>query len=324
MTSRRFVLAAVAAVVFSGQALASDDFPSRPLTYVVASAAGGIADNGARFLAKVMSEKIGQTVIVENKPGGAGIVGSEYLLNAKPDGHTFMYSGIGPLGGLALQHRKLSFNPLTAFTPVHGMAYSPMLMVVPADAPYKTLAEMIAYAKKNPEGLNYYSNGAGDAYHLFSEWLQQLGGFKMTQVSYRGAPQAMNDLFGGSLQVMWEYPVVMMPFIQAGKVRAIGVTSDKRLPVLPDVPTFAEQGFPDAVFTGWASIIVPAATPQSAVDKLAKAYSETLADPAVIKYFGDQGAVILQGFSGEKLKTFVADENVKMKQLYERAGVQPQ
>lgn len=324
MKSRRLAIAAVAACLFPGLTSASDDFPSRPLTYVVASTAGGIADNGARFLAKVMSEKIGQPVVVENKPGGAGIVGSEHVLNSKPDGYTFMYSGIGPLGGLANQHKKLSFNPLTAFTPVHGMAYSPMIMVVPADAPYKTLAEMIAYAKKNPEALNYYSNGAGDAYHLFSEWLQQLGGFKMTQVSYRGAPQAFNDLFGGSLQVMWEYPVVLMPFIQAGKVRAIGITSDKRLPVLPDVPTFAEQGFPDAVFTGWASIIVPSATPQPVVDKLAKAYSETLADPAVVKYFNDQGAVILHGFSGDKMKKFVADENVKMKQLYERAGVKPQ
>lgn len=319
-----FALAGAALVLFTNQAPASDDFPSRALTYVVASTAGGIADNGARFLAKVMSEKIGQSVIVENKPGGAGIVGAEYLLSSKPDGYRFMYSGIGPLGGLALQHKKLSFDPLTAFTPVHGMAYSPMLMVVPADAPYKTFAEMIAYAKKNPEGLNYYSNGAGDGYHLFSELLQQLAGFKMTQVSYRGAPPAMNDLFGGTLQVMWEYPVVLMPFIQAGKVRAIGVSSDQRLPVLPDVPTFVEQGFPEAVYTGWASIIVPAATPKSAVDKLAKAYSETLDDPSVVKYFRDQGAVILQGYSGEKLKKFVAAENLKMKDLYRRAGVKPQ
>lgn len=324
MKPRSLALAAAVVVVFTGQSLASDEFPSRPLTYVVASTAGGIADNGARFLAKVMSEKIGQSVIVENKPGGAGIVGSEYLLSAKADGYKFMYSGIGPLGGLANQHKKLSFDPLTAFTPVHGMAYSPMLMVVPADAPYKTLAEMIAYAKKNPEALNYYSNGNGDGYHLFSELLQQLGGFKMTQVSYRGAPTAMNDFFGGTLQVMWEYPVVLMPFIEAGKVRAIGVTSDQRLPVLPDVPTFVEQGFPEAVFTGWASIIVPSATPKPVVDKLAKAYSATLDDPAVVKYFRDQGAVILQGYSGDKLKKFVADENVKMKDLYRRAGVTPQ
>ncbi|WP_051444413.1 tripartite tricarboxylate transporter substrate binding protein [Afipia sp. P52-10] len=302
----------------------AEDYPSRPLTYVVPFPPGGVTDNGARMVAKVLSEKIGQPVIVENKPGAAGIVGSEYVLGTKPDGYTFMYTGTGPLGSFAYRYKKLSFDPFTAFTPVHGMAYSPMLFVVRADAPYKTFKEFVEYAKKNPDAINYYSTGPGDGFHLVSELLQQTGGFKMTMVPYKGTAPALTDLFGGAIQAMWEYPVVLKPHIDAGKLRALGISSEQRMPLFKDVPTFVEQGYTQAVFTGWASIAVPAGTPQPIVDKLAKAYSATLDDPTIIKYFEDQGAGILQGYSGEKLRAFVDAENVKMKDLITRAGVQPQ
>ena len=314
--------AIVAAMVATGAF--AQDYPSRPLTYVVPFPPGGVTDNGARTIAKVLSEKIGQPVIVENKPGAGGIVGSEYVAQAKPDGYTFMYTSSGPLGAFALRYKKLSFDPYTAFTPVHGMAYSPMLFIVRADAPYKTFKELVEYAKKNPEGINYYSTGPGSANHLVAELLQKAGGFNMTQVPYKGTGPALTDLLAGVIQVVWEYPVVMKPYLDAGKLRALGITSEQRMPILPDVPTFVEQGFPEAVFTGWATIAVPAATPKPIVDKLAKAYSETLADPAIIKYFEDQGAGIMQGYSGEKLRKFIDAENVKMKDLYVRAGVEPE
>jgi len=312
------------ALTDSAFAESAENYPSRPLTYVVPGAAGGIVDNGARFMAKVLTEKIGQPVIVENKPGAAGIVGCEYVLNAKPDGYTFMYGSQGPHGAYAYQYKKLSFDPFTAFTPVHGMAHSPMLFVVSADAPYKTFKELVEYAKKNPDAINYYSPGPGSASHLVSELLQETGGFKMTQVTYKSSATAMADVLANTIQVLWEYPVVLIPHIQAGKLRALGVTSDQRMPVLPDVPTFVEQGYPQAVYTGWATIAVSAATPKPIVDKLAKAYSQALDDPSVIKYFHDQGAGILQGYSGERLRKFIADENKKYKDLVTRAKVEPQ
>ena len=314
--------AIVAAMVATGAF--AQDYPSRPLTYVVPFPPGGVTDNGARTIAKVLSEKLGQPVIVENKPGAGGIVGAEYVSQAKPDGYTFMYTSSGPLGAFAFRYKKLSFDPFTAFTPVHGMAFSPMMFIVRADAPYKTFKELVEYAKKNPEGINYYSTGPGSANHLVSELLQKAGGFKMTQVPYKGTGPALTDLLAGVIQVVWEYPVVMKPYLDAGKLRALGITSEQRMPILPDVPTFVEQGFPEAVFTGWATIAVPSATPKPIVDKLAKAYSETLADPAIIKYFDDQGAGILQGYSGEKLRKFIDAENVKMKDLHDRAGVVPE
>ncbi|WP_034471360.1 tripartite tricarboxylate transporter substrate binding protein [Afipia sp. P52-10] len=316
------LVAAIA--IASSTALAEPGYPSKPLTYIVPFPPGGVTDNGARAVAKVLGEKLGQPVIVDNKPGAGGIVGSEYVLNAKPDGYTFMYAPHGPLGVFAYQYKKLSFDPLTAFTPVHGMASSPMLFMVRADAPYKTFKELVEYAKKNPEGINYYSTGPGSANHLVSEMLQKAGGFKMTQVPYKGTGPAMTDLLAGVIQVVWEYPVVMKPYIEAGKLRALGITSEQRMPILPDVPTFAEQGYPEAIFTAWSTIAVSAQTPKPIVDRLAKAYSETLDDPSVIKYFEDQGAGILQGYSGDKLRKFVDAENVKLKELMERAGIEPQ
>jgi tripartite-type tricarboxylate transporter receptor subunit TctC len=317
------ISAALVAAAIASSAFAQD-YPSRPLTYVVPFPPGGVTDNGARAIAKVLAEKIGQPVIVENKPGAGGIVGAEYVLNQKPDGYTFMYTASGPLGAFGYRYKKLSFDPFTAFTPVHGMAFSPMLFVVRADAPYKTFKELVEYAKKNPEGIHYYSTGPGSANHLVAELLQKSGGFKMTQVPYKGTGPALTDLLAGVIQVIWEYPVVMKPHMDAGKLRALGITSEERMPLLPDVPTFVEQGYPEAVFTGWATIAVPAGTPQPIVDKLAKAYSTTLDDPSIIKYFNDQGAGILQGYSGEKLRKFIDAENVKYKDLITRAGVEPE
>ena len=316
---------AILTIVLTGAALAqAQDYPSRPLTYIVPFPPGGVTDNGARTIAKVLSEKIGQTVIVENKPGAGGIVGAEYVLSQKPDGYTFMYTASGPVGAYGYRYKKLSFDPFNAFIPVHGMAFSPMIAVVAGNSPFKTFQDVIDYAKKNPEGIHYYSTGPGSSNHLVSELLQKAGGFKMTQVPYKGSAPAMTDLLAGTIQIVWEYPVVLKPHHDAGTLRAIGITSEQRMPLLPNIPTFVEQGYSEAVFTGWAIIAVPAGTPKPVVDKLAKAYRATLADPAIIKYFDDQGAGILQGYSGEKLRKFIDDENAKYKDLITRAGVEPE
>lgn len=317
------IAAAILTTVFTGAALAQD-YPSRPLTYIVPFPPGGVTDNGARTIAKVLSEKIGQTILVENKPGAGGIVGAEYVLSQKADGYTFMYTGSGPVGAFGYRYKKLSFDPFKAFTPVHGMAFSPMIAVVRGDSPFKTFQDVADYAKKNPEGINYYSTGPGSSNHLVSELLQKAGGFKMTQVPYKGSAPAMTDLLAGTIQIVWEYPVVLKPHLDAGKLRALGITSEQRMPLLPNIPTFVEQGYSEAVFTGWAIIAVPAGTPKPVVDKLAKAYSATLADPAIIKYFDDQGAGIMQGYSGAKLRKFIDDENAKYKDLITRAGVEPE
>ena len=202
------------------------------------------------------------------------------------------------------------------------MAFSPMIAVVQADAPYKTFKELVEYAKKNPEGINYYSTGPGSSNHLVSELLMKSGGFKMTQVPYKGSAPALTDLLAGVIQVVWEYPVVLKPLIDAGKLRAIGITSDERMPLLPEVPTFVEQGYQggglhrlgDHCRAGRqhrsrSSTSSPRPTAPRSTTRRSSSISS------------DQGAGILQGYSGEKLRKFIDDENAKYKDLIERAGV---
>jgi tripartite-type tricarboxylate transporter receptor subunit TctC len=317
------IAAAIACLVIAGSAVAQD-YPSRPITWVVPFPPGGVTDNGARTVAKVLSEKLGQPVIIENKPGAGGIVGTEYVVNSKPDGYTFLYASNGALVTYQFLYKKLSYDPQTSLTPVHGMADSPMLMMVRADAPYKTLAEFIDYAKKNPDKMNYFSVGNGSTQHLATELLLKEAGIKMAHIPYKGTAPGLTDLLSGVIDVMFDYAVVMKPQIDAGKLRPLAVTGAKRLANMPDVPTFAEQGYPGVVFTAWATIVFPAGTPQPMVDKLADAFGKSLEDPGVVKYFQDQGAGIMQGVRGEKLADFLAREKVKMKSIVERAGIQPE
>jgi tripartite-type tricarboxylate transporter receptor subunit TctC len=302
----------------------AQDYPTRPITWVVPFPPGGVTDNGARTVAKVLSEKLGQPVIIENKPGAGGIVGTEYVVNSKPDGYTFLYASNGALVTYQFLYKKLSYDPQTSIAPVHGMADSPMLMMVRADAPYKTLAEFIDYARRNPDKLNYFSVGNGSTQHLATELLLKEAGIKMAHIPYKGTAPGLTDLLGGVIDVMFDYAVVMKPQIDAGKLRPLAVTSAKRLSNMPDVQTFAEQGYPGVVFTAWATIVFPAGVPQAIVNKLADAFGKSLEDPGVVKYFQDQGAGIMQGVRGEKLADFLAGEKVKMKKIVEQAGIQPE
>jgi tripartite-type tricarboxylate transporter receptor subunit TctC len=317
------IAGAIASILVASAAIAQD-YPTRPITWVVPFPPGGITDNMARTVAKVLSDNIGQPVIIENKPGAGGIVGTEYVVNAKPDGYTFLYASNGALVTYQFLYKKLSYDPQTSLTPVHGLADSPMLMMVRADAPYKTLAEFIDYAKKNPDKLNYFSVGQGSTQHLATELLLKEAGIKMAHIPYKGSAPGLTDLLGGVIEVMFDYAVIMKPQIEAGKLRALAVTSDKRLANMPDVPTFGEQGYPGVVFTAWATIVFPAGVPQPIVDKLAGAFGKTLEDPGVIKYLQDQGAGIMQGVAKQKLTDFLAREKVKMKDIVERAGIQPE
>ena len=321
----KLVIAAIAAsAAMTTAALAQQDYPSRPITWVVPFPPGGVTDNGARTVAKVLGEKLGQPIVIENNPGAGGIVGAEYVVNSKKDGYTFLYASNGSVVTYPFLFKKMSYDPKKDLVPVHGMANSPMLVMVRADAPYKTLADLVDFAKKNPEKLNYASVGQGSTQHLLAELFQKEAGIKMTHIPYKGTSPALTDMLGGTIDVMFDYPIIMKPQMDAGKLRALGVSSQERLTNLPDVKTIAEQGYPGAVFTAWATIVLPAGTPQAIVDKLADAFGKSLEDPGVVKYFADQGAGVMQGVAKEKLAKFYDDERVKMKEIVDRAGIQPE
>lgn len=295
-------------------------FPSRPITWVVGFTPGGISDNGARFVAKVFGEKLGQPVIIENKPGAGGIIAAEYVANAKPDGYTILYASNGVMGAFKYLYKKLSYDPLTSFTLIHGYGSSPLVLVVPESSPFKSLKDLVDAAKKDPEKLTYASVGSGTAQHLTPELMAKHTGIKLTHVPYKGSAPGMTDLLGGRIDFMFDYSIIVKPQIDGGKMRALAQTGATRMVSHPDVPTFADLGYPDVKFTAWATIVGPAGVPQDIVDKLGKAFNETLKEPAVIKYHDDQGVALMPDVGPAKLKDFIISEQAKFKDVIERTG----
>lgn len=314
--------AALVAFALSSFAAQAQDgpYPNRPITWVVPFGAGGVTDNSARFVARVLSEKIGQPVVVENKPGAAGIVGAEYVKQAKPDGYTMIYASSGPMATFVSLYKNLSFTPLKAFVPVNGMADSSLLLVVNASRPYKTVEEFIAYLKKNPGKVNYGSAGAGTAGHLTGEMFQMATGTSMVHVPYKASSNLYADLLSGTIDAIFDYTVVQRPHIEAGKVVALGISREDRLKSFPNVPTFKERGV-DVVLTAWASIAMPAGTPPEIVNKMSAAFAETMRDPRVVKYSEDNDFGQLGHLGPEKLKAFWISETEKFRKVVEKAGV---
>lgn len=314
------VLSVAAATALASSGAAAQDFPNKPITWVVGFSPGGISDQGARMVAKTFGEKIGQPVIVENKPGAGSIVAAESVAQSKPDGYTVLYASNGMMAANKSLYKKLSYDPLTSFTLIHGMGSSPMVVVVPENSPFKTLKDLIEHAKKNPSKLTFASVGNGTAAHLAPELLSKQAGIKMVHVPYKGSAPGMTDLLAGRIDLMFDYSIVVKPQIDGGKLRALAQTGPKRMVSHPDVPTLAELGFPQAQFAAWATLVGPAGMPQPIVDKLAKAFNEALKDPGIIKYHEDQGVLLMPDVDGPKLKPFIVSEQAKFKEMIQATG----
>lgn len=317
-------LAALALYVVLCVPVSAAEFPERAITVVVPFTAGGIADSGGRTVAKAMSGILGQPVIVENKAGAGGIVGAEFIANAKPDGYNVLIASNGVAVTYPFLHKKLSFDPGRDFTPVHGISISPLMIAVRADAPYKTLPELIAYAKKNPEKVNYATVGQGSAHHMLSELLQKEAGVKMTQIPYKGGAPAYIDFLGGVIDVMIDYQLGFAPLVEAGKIRVLGVASAERLPTMNQVPTFVEQGYKTVLVSAYSILLAPTNTPKPVIDKLASTVSRLLADPEIVKYYSDRGSRLMTGFGPTELAAFLEAERVKTRQMIELSGIQPE
>jgi tripartite-type tricarboxylate transporter receptor subunit TctC len=322
MLSRRgFLGATTAALTFPSSAFAQQDYPTRPITWIVPFAPGGVTDNAARFTAKSLGERLGQPIIVENKPGAGGIVGSEYVINSKPDGYTFLYASSGPMSTIPATRKTMSYDPVTAFTPLYGMASSPLVMVIAPDKPYKTFQEFVDYARKNPGKLNFSSIGTGAAQHLTGEMFAMYTKTDVVHIPYKATPAALADIMSGVIDFMWDFSIVMKPLIDGGKLRALAVSGTERLPSLPDVPTTAEVGYPDIVFNPWSTVVMPKGVPKQVADKFIAAFAEVMKEPATIKYYADTGSTILPPMPGEKLTEFFISESRKMKAIIEKAKI---
>lgn len=319
---KRLSIAAIGLLTaLAGPALAQQDsYPSRAITWVVPFTPGGLADIGARTVGKVLSEKIGQTIVIENKPGAGAIVGAETVARAKPDGYTLFYGSSGPMGSNVSMYKNLSYDPLKSFVAVHGIAISPVIIATNPSKPYTTLKELIEHARKNPGKLNYSSVGVGSTQHLAGELLQLEAGIKMVHIPYKGSAPAANDVLAGTIDVMIDNAIPIKPLIEAGKIRPLVVLAPKRLPILPDVPTSAELGYPNVLMSSWSSAALPAGTPQAIVDRLAQAMNDAVNDPSIVKYYEDNGSIVMKDASKEKLTEFYKAEIAKFKKVIEASG----
>lgn len=257
----------------------AQDYPNRPIRIIVPSAPGGGADSNARTMAAAMAPILGQSIVVENKPGGSGIISDMAVIQSKPDGYTVLMEIFSFAVNPAL--RKLPFDPVRDLAPVSQVLNMANLLVVPVSAPYQNLQEFLKYARENPGKLTYASYGSGGTAHLAGEMLARDAGIEWLHVPYKGGAPAVADLLAGQVSAYFANPVSGIPHVKSGRLRALAVTSRKRLEVLPDVPTFIESGFKDFEVVEWNGMFVPAQTPPEVISRLHSAVVEALANPEV-------------------------------------------
>jgi tripartite-type tricarboxylate transporter receptor subunit TctC len=280
---RRFVAtsaAALSALALPGLARAQA-FPAKPIHVLVPYAAGGGADANARLLEPPMEKQLGQTMVIENRPGASGIVAAMGVLQAPADGYTMLFDTF-PFAVNAVL-RKLPFDPTKDLLPVSQAINMPNILVVPASAPYKTLKELIDYAHANPGKLNFASYGAGGSAHLAGEMLRREAGVEWTHIPYKGGAPAITDLLAGQVSAYFANPISGLAYVQSGKLRALATTGTKRMEVLPDVPTVKESGYPNFEVIEWNGFFVAKGTPVAVIDKLSDAVRRAVQEPEVRK-----------------------------------------
>lgn len=295
----------------------ADDYPSRPVKWVVGYPAGGATDILARLIGQRLSERLGQQFVIENKPGAGNNVGTESVVNADPDGYTVLL--VNPANGInASLYTKLNFNFIRDIAPVAGIARVPNVMIVPKDFPAKTVAEFIAYAKANPGKVNMASSGNGTSIHLSGELFKAMTGVEMQHVPYRGSAPAVTDMIGNRVQVMFDNMPSCIGHIKAGTLRALAVTTADRSAELPDVPTVGDtvKGYEASA---WFGMGAPAKTPKPVIDKLNKEINAILAEPAIKKRLAELGGVPLTG-TPEDFGKIVQSETDKWEKVVKFAG----
>lgn len=282
------VAALAGALALSAPGWAAKPYPERPVTLVVGYAAGGATDIVARLVAKALTEELGQTIVVENKTGANSNIGAEIVSRAAPDGYTLYVGSIANTINRTL-YSKLNYDFVKDFKPIGLLATIPNILVVNPKLPVKTVSEYLAYAKANPGKLTCASSGSGSSIHLSCELFKMQTGTDILHVPYRGSGPAVADLLGGQVDSMFDNLPSSLPHVQAGKLRAIGVTSPQRLPAVPDVPTLAESGLPGFDVESWFGLMAPAGTPQPVIERLSQALNKALADPALVASYKQSG-----------------------------------
>jgi len=304
-TLRRLLVTALALAPLPALAQA---YPSKPVTIIVPYAAGGSLDVVTRILARSLTTRLGQTVLVENRAGAGSNIGAAHVAKSVPDGYTLFLASPATAINVSL-YSKLNYDPEKDLTPVSLLTAVPSVLLVHPSAPYKSVAELVAHAKQNPGKLNYSSGGAGSSEHLGSEMFKFYAGVDVTHIPYKGGAPALADLMGGQVTMMFSNRIGALPHIRSGKLRALGVADGVRSPQLPEVPTFVEAGYPDLKVLVWSGIMAPMGTPAAIVNRLHAVITEAMQAPEMKAQMDDMGVTIASGGPaqfGEFLKSQIA------------------
>jgi tripartite-type tricarboxylate transporter receptor subunit TctC len=322
MHSRRSLLSATAALALAqaARAQSAPAFPARPLTWVVPYPAGGFGDALSRLLAQKLGEGLGQTVIVENKPGAGGQIGAAYVKQLPADGHTLLYGDLGPFAMNAGLYPKLNYDTLKDFAPLTRLLNAPLLVVVPVNSPIQNWADLLR-AAATQRGLNYGSYGIGSQPHIWGEMLKRQTKGNFTHVAYKGAAPAVQDLIGGQIDMMLDVVANSIPMVRERKLKAVAlVGARRRLAQLPDVPTLTELGMPELDVPGWTGVVVRRGTPQPVVDRLHAAVVQAVQSPEVAQRYSDLGLTVAPSSQAE-FAELIRSETARWGQVIREAHV---
>ena len=307
------------AILFCYTTANSQNYPDKSIKVVVPFSPGAGTDTLARIVGNKFAELIGQPIVIENRPGAGGAIGTELVAKATPDGYSLLFTPSSfAINSNVLQ--KINFDPKTDFTAISLVATLPVLLAVPSNFPVNSIKELVQYSQKNPDKLSMGSSGNGTVFHLTGELFKIDSGINFVHIPFKGGAPAVTALLGNQVNMLFETPVTLMPHVNAGKLKVIGVASSKRLPYLPNVPTFIESGYPSVVSENWYAYLSPKGTPQVVIDKVYATLGRTIQDGGVQKQLTDQGADI-RYLSPKETKVFIDKEIIKWEKVIKTSGV---
>jgi len=298
----------------------ADAWPARPITLVIPFVPGGLPDANGRFIAQRLGPLLGQPVVVENRPGVGGSLGAEAVAKAKPDGYTILLGTMGTHGSNPWLYRNIGYDPIRDFTPLHALFADNNIAVTGSGSPYDSLAAVAAAARTRPGQITFGSGGVGSGVHLAGALFQRAAGIELLHVPYRGTPAALADVVAGRVDIIFDYAVTSNPLIRDGKLRPLAVTGRERMALLPNTPTVAEAGFPDAYLDVWSGLFLPGGAPPELSDRLIAATGAVLAMPDTEAWAARTDSRRMQNLAGPDFAAFVASELQRWRDIVAFAG----
>ena len=318
-----FISALCLGAIIPATSFAQSNYPNKSINFIVPYGAGGGADSRSRQIALKMSAILTQPIIVDNKPGAGGNIGTEFIAKAAPDGYTIGMGNFAPMAVNKTLFGNLRYDPETDLTPIVLIEKGPLVLVVNPSSPYKTVQDIVAAAKAKPGILTFSSGGIGGSHQLSAELFEQNAGIEMIHVPYKSGSAGLTDLMAGNVTMMFDQMYSAMPSIKADKLRAIAITSKKRSPLLPNIPSFSEIGYPKVEVLNWQGLIAPKGTPKAIIDKLNAAANEALQDPTLRELMLSQGNEI-GGGSPADFAALVKAESIKWGAVVKAANIKPE